>query len=73
MLQLSNIELAEYCEQELERNPILEHDDSAPGPAEEAAPRAEVEDCRRSAERGLSRDDFSKTTPTWTRRRTLYV
>ena len=27
LLQLSNIELAEYCEQELERNPLLDRDD----------------------------------------------
>ena len=27
LLQLSNIELAEYCEAELERNPLLERDE----------------------------------------------
>jgi len=36
LLQLSNVELAEYCEQELERNPLLERDD---GPAD---PQAEL-------------------------------
>ncbi|HJR56737.1 MAG TPA: hypothetical protein VJ798_09175, partial [Rhizomicrobium sp.] len=41
LLQLSNIELAEYCEQELERNPILERDDSAAAPAGEAPAAAE--------------------------------
>ena len=30
LLQLSNIELAEYCEAELERNPLLERDEAAP-------------------------------------------
>ena len=30
LLQLSNIELAEYCESELEKNPLLERDESAP-------------------------------------------
>ena len=27
LLQLSNIELAEYCEAELEKNPLLERDE----------------------------------------------
>ena len=31
LLQLSNLELAEYCEQELERNPLLERDDRDAG------------------------------------------
>ncbi len=30
LLQLSNLELAAYVEQELERNPLLERDDGAP-------------------------------------------
>ncbi len=59
LLQLSNIELAEYCEQELERNPILERDESAPAVADrdampESAPVSE------RADEALSRDDFSK-------------
>ena len=35
LLQLSNIELAEYCEAELEKNPLLERDerDAAPTPS----------------------------------------
>jgi RNA polymerase sigma-54 factor len=59
LLQLSNIELAEYCEQELERNPILERDDSAPAPLEDAAPR-ETEIAGERADEALSREDFSK-------------
>ena len=39
LLQLSNIELAEYCESELEKNPLLERDDREAGPAQEAADR----------------------------------
>jgi len=59
LLQLSNVELAEYCEQELERNPLLERDDAAPaGEAErerlEAAPKTETLDGE------LAREDFSK-------------
>src|SRR6266516_4250499 len=43
MLQLSNIELADFVEAEIEQNPLLEHGaydgDEAPGPAEgEPAP-----------------------------------
>jgi len=59
LLQLSNIELAEYCEQELERNPILERDESAPAGAErEAAPEAAAPGER--ADEALAREDFSK-------------
>jgi len=58
LLQLSNIELNEYCEQELEKNPLLERDDSTPEPerehAEAEAPGAETLDV------ALSREDFSK-------------
>jgi RNA polymerase sigma-54 factor len=60
LLQLSNMELAQYCEQELERNPILERDDSAPAPAEAEAPR-EAEQPGERADEALSREDFSKT------------
>jgi RNA polymerase sigma-54 factor len=59
LLQLSNIELAEYCEQELERNPILERDDSTPAPAEGETPR-EAAPANERADEALSRDDFSK-------------
>jgi RNA polymerase sigma-54 factor len=59
LLQLSNVELAEYCETELERNPLLERDDNAPaGEAErpEAPAKAETVDAE------IARDDFSKVT-----------
>jgi RNA polymerase sigma-54 factor len=59
LLQLSNIELAEYCEQELERNPILERDESAPAPGDGEAPR-EADAPRERADEALSREDFSK-------------
>ena len=35
LLQMSNLELQGFVEQELERNPLLERDESAPGPREE--------------------------------------
>src|SRR3954462_613295 len=59
LLQLSNLELSEYCEQELERNPLLERDDrdSIPDQAPEA-PAASAAGER--ADEALARDDFSK-------------
>src|SRR5712671_3775030 len=57
LLQLSNVELAEYCEQELERNPLLERDDGAPDPERER-PEAEVKSEALDTE--LAREDFSK-------------
>ncbi len=61
LLQLSNLELAEYCEQELERNPLLERDDREPAVAGEM-PDAPVESASAGerADEALSRDDFSK-------------
>jgi RNA polymerase sigma-54 factor len=59
LLQLSNIELAEFCEQELEKNPLLERDDSAPA----IEPERDVPETPAPAEsldRELAREDFSK-------------
>src|ERR1700744_1180643 len=62
LLQLSNIELAEYCETELEKNPLLERDDSTPRDAErnEAAADASERAPSERADESLSREDFSK-------------
>jgi len=61
LLQLSNIELNEYCEQELEKNPLLERDESAPvGEAEREAVKAESGDVE-GLDTALSREDFSRT------------
>src|SRR3954465_10442790 len=60
LLQLSNLELADYCEAELERNPLLERDEAAP---RTDAEREAVEPQAGSAERAdesLAREDFSK-------------
>ena len=59
LLQLSNVELAEYCEQELDRNPVLERDErdnAGDGEREvvEAAAKKETLDSE------LAREDFSK-------------
>ena len=61
LLQLSNLELAVYVEQELEKNPLLERDERDQGSVEEPvsdltpAPEAETLDA------ALSREDFSKS------------
>src|SRR5689334_7498597 len=62
LLQLSNLELAEYCEQELERNPLLERDDREPAvPGEMQDAPAESASAGERADEALSRDDFSRT------------
>ena len=57
LLQLSNVELAEYCEQELERNPLLERDD---GPADPQAEIPEAEHKSEALDTELAREDFTK-------------
>jgi RNA polymerase sigma-54 factor len=59
LLQLSNVELAEYCEAELEKNPLLERDDTSAAVTGDAeGPVAEAIGER--ADEALSREDFSK-------------
>ncbi len=58
LLQLSNIELAEYCEAELEKNPLLERDESSPRDIEREA--VERESASERADQSLAREDFSK-------------
>ena len=59
LLQLSNVELAEYCEQELERNPLLERDDAPAQVQGEPEAPAAAEIANERADQALSRDDFS--------------
>ena len=59
LLQLSNLELAAYVEQELERNPLLERDESAAAPDAERENPAQQEG-EESLEATLAREDFSK-------------
>ena len=44
LLQMSNLEVQDFVEQELERNPLLEREDGEPAPREEAAPLPEAPD-----------------------------
>jgi RNA polymerase sigma-54 factor len=61
LLQLSNLELADYVEQELERNPLLERDETAAAPAGETdADTSEKSSASETLEATLARDDFSK-------------
>jgi RNA polymerase sigma-54 factor len=59
LLQLSNLELAGYVEQELERNPLLERDDSA-SPEAERQQIEEVPPANEALDTVLTREDFSK-------------
>src|SRR5438552_16280993 len=60
LLQLSNLELAEYVEQELEKDPLLERDEREPTenrePQDEQAPQNHDE----PLEATLAREDFNK-------------
>jgi RNA polymerase sigma-54 factor len=60
LLQLSNIELAEYCEQELERNPLLERDDREAVPINDAPDATAEAKSSERADEALAREDFSK-------------
>jgi len=59
LLQLSNLELAAFVEQELERNPLLERDESAQAAAE-VRQQEEAPDERPPADTALAREDFSR-------------
>jgi len=61
LLQLSNLELADYVEQELEKNPLLERDERDPGPAEESVSEPEPSPEGETLDAALSREDFSRT------------
>jgi RNA polymerase sigma-54 factor len=58
LLQLSNLELAEYCEAELEKNPLLERDE--PGLREGERESLERQNPTEAADQSLAREDFSK-------------
>jgi RNA polymerase sigma-54 factor len=60
LLQLSNMELTEFCEQELEKNPLLERDDSIPLVEGEREPPVEAAASSATLDQELAREDFSK-------------
>src|SRR3974390_1893024 len=72
LLQLSNLELTNYVEQELERNPLLERDESEPSDerdSTEAAPKEGAE----TLDQTLAREDFSKAEDMDAERGDLYA
>ena len=69
LLQLSNLELAAYVEQELERNPLLEREEIAGTTDPEPLPKDGEED---RLEATLARDDFSKAEALDARHEDLY-
>jgi RNA polymerase sigma-54 factor len=71
LLQLSNLELAAYVEQELERNPLLERDESAAAPDSEG-PALPPEGGKASLEDTLAREDFTKAEELDARHEDLY-
>jgi RNA polymerase sigma-54 factor len=60
LLQLSNLELADYVEQELEKNPLLERDERDQGPIQEPVTEAPASGEPETLDAGLAREDFSK-------------
>jgi len=60
LLQLSNVELAEYCESELEKNPLLERDDREASPVGEMTETGAENAVNERADVALTREDFSK-------------
>ncbi len=60
LLQLSNLELSEYVDQELERNPLLERDEREAAGTDEREARTETASENETLDTALARDDFSK-------------
>jgi len=60
LLQLSNLELATYVEQELEKNPLLERDERDQGPIQEPVAEAASAPEGEALDASLAREDFSK-------------
>ena len=60
LLQLSNLELVEYVEGELEKNPLLERDEREPVGSEEREQESHSPAVDEPLEAALAREDFSK-------------
>ena len=73
LLQLSNLELADYVEQELERNPLLERDEREPAGTEEREAQAEAPTDGETLDAALAREDFSKAADMDAERDDMYV
>ena len=62
LLQLSNLELADYVETELERNPLLERDEGAPEPEAAAQDAGAADDIADNAplDQALAREEIGR-------------
>jgi RNA polymerase sigma-54 factor len=60
LLTLSNLELAEYVEAELEKNPLLEREEGEPHSSEESAPEAPTESFEEATDSAIAREDFGR-------------
>lgn len=58
LLQLSNLELTEYVEGELERNPLLERDDAAPADSERTEALEAKSGDETALDQAMAREDF---------------
>lgn len=61
LLQLSNLELAAYVEQELEKNPLLERDEREQAPTNEERAADSATPANETLDAGLLREDFSRS------------
>jgi RNA polymerase sigma-54 factor len=73
LLQLSNLELADYVEQELESNPLLERDEREPVGHDERMQDGEAPAENESLESALAREDFTKADDMDTGHDDMYV
>ncbi|HEX3944670.1 MAG TPA: RNA polymerase factor sigma-54 [Rhizomicrobium sp.] len=73
LLQLSNLELAEYVEVELEKNPLLERDEREPAGGEAEEPKESPASSDEPLEAALAREDFSKAEDLDAERSDIYV
>src|SRR5277367_148860 len=75
LLQLSNLELADYVETELERNPLLEREEIQAEPEAQPREAAEAEAPAEGADldRTLAREDFGTADEMDVRRDDLYT
>jgi RNA polymerase sigma-54 factor len=73
LLQLSNLELADYVETELERNPLLERDEREPVSNDERMQDGEAPAENETLEAALAREDFTKADDMDTRHDDMYV
>jgi len=60
LLTLSNLELTEFVEAELEKNPLLERDEREQHGPEESAPEQALPTAAEPLEAALARDDFAR-------------